>query len=276
MSTFDPSLFLTVRPAPPTFVDAEPVRAHLTRLADQGVGYKRVAELSGLTVDSVRTIATGRRGSGPRAGQLPQRVLHHTAQSIFSVPVQPESRVFVDAVGARRRVQALIINGWSQIKIADRLGMNASQFGRVLRQRYVRISTHAAICGLFEQLWNVAPPMDTEHDRAAAERCRGYARALGWLPPLAWDDIDADDEPAATDAPVFLDDVAVDLAVAGERVHLNRLERLSAVLILNRDHHLSDGQIEDRLGIASESIQRYRRDARIPAAVNQAHERVNA
>jgi transcriptional regulator with XRE-family HTH domain len=276
MSTFDPSLFLTVRPAAPTFVAAGPVRDHLARLAEQGVGYRRVAELSGLTVHTVRIIAAGRRGSGPRAGQLPQRVLHTTAQSIFAVPFQPADGVHVCATGARRRVQALVVNGWSQAKIAERLGMNASQFGRVLRQQSVRVGTHTAICGLFEQLWNVAPPMGSEHDRAAAERARGYARALGWLPPLAWDDIDDDDEPATTGTPVFLDDVAVDLAVAGERVHLNRLERLSAVLILNRDQHLSDGQIEDRLGIASESIQRYRRDARIPAAVNQAHERVTA
>jgi transcriptional regulator with XRE-family HTH domain len=276
MSTFDMALFHTGPSAVPTFVDAAPVRAHLAQLAAQGIGYRRVAELSGLTVHTVRVISAGRRGSGPRAGRVPERVLHHTAASIYSVPVQPADGVHVESTGARRRVQALIVNGWSQAKIAERLGMNASQFGRVLRQQHVRVGTHAAICGLFEQLWNVAPPMDSEHDRAAAERCRGYSRALGWLPPLAWDDIDADDEAATADVPVFLDEVAVDLAVSGERVHLNRLERISAVLILNRDQHLHDGEISERLGIASESIQRYRRDAGIPAAVNSSKERVHA
>jgi transcriptional regulator with XRE-family HTH domain len=275
MSPFTSPLFLVVRPQQPAFVDAAPVRAHLARLADQGIGFKRVADLTGLPTDSVRVIVAGRRGSGPRSGQLPQRVRHLTAQQILAVRISDDSCAVVDAIGARRRVQALIVNGWSQTKLAERAGVSPRQFGRVLRQPTVRATTHGAIEALFDQLWNVAPPQATEHDRAAAERCRGYARALGWLPPLAWDDIDTDEAPAATET-VYVDEIAVDLAVAGERPQLNRLERMSAVLVLNRDRHMSDGAIADVLGIDKVQIQRYRRDSGIPAAVNFGQEVINS
>ena len=274
MSPFTSPPFLVVRPRQPAFVDAAPVRAHLARLADQGIGFKRVADLTGLPADSVRVIVAGRRGSGPRSGQLPQRVRHLTAQQILAVRISDDSCAVVDATGARRRVQALIVNGWSQTKLAERAGVSPRQFGRVLRQSTVRATTHGAIEALFDQLWNVAPPQATEHDRAAAERCRSYARTLGWLPPLAWDDIDTDAAPAGAET-VYLDEVAVDLAVAGEKPPLSKLERISAVLVLNRDRHLSDGEIANVLGICKDQIQRYRREARIPAAVNAGREVVN-
>lgn len=260
--------------AAPAFVDADFVRAHLALLAAQGIGYRRVAELAGLTVESVRVIVAGRRGA-TRRGQMPARVRWQTARGILSVPASVDSLAIVPATGARRRVQALICNGWSQNKLADRLGLSQRQFGRVLRQDSIRATTHATICGLYEQLWNTLPPLDTEHDRAASERCRGYARALGWLPPLAWDDIDAD-EPAQDTAPVFLDEIAIELAVLGEKPALNRLERMSAVLILNRDHHLSDAEISEVLGLHKDSVNRYRRDSRTPPAVNSSKQVVNA
>ena len=274
MTLLDSPLFLRADRDLPQFVDAAPIRAHLAMLAGHGIGYKRAADLAGLSPEVVRTIAAGRRGTGSRSGKLPQRVLRETAADLMRVTVDVNSRALVDATGSRRRVQALIVQGWSQIKIAERLGMNASQFGRVLRQGSVRQTTYEAIRGLFEEIWNVAPPMDTEHDRAAAQRCSGYARALGWLPPLAWDDIDHDDTPDPLPV-VHVDEVAIELAVAGEKVHLNRLERISAILVLNRDHHMSDWQISDHLRIHKDSIQRYRRDARIPAAVDNTRTVIN-
>lgn len=274
MTTLDSSLFLRPFVSTPQLVDAAPVRAHLNRLAEQGVGYKRIAQLAGLPADTVRTLTYGRRGTGVRAGMLPQRVTRRTAQSILAIAVQAESCAVVEAIGSRRRIQALIVNGWSQAKLAETLGMSTRTFGRVLRQDHVRASTHQAIAGVFEQLWNVAPPLASEHDRAAAQRCAGYARALGWLPPLAWDDIDNDETPDPLPE-VHVDEVAIELAVAGEHVDLNRLERISAILILNRDHHMSDWQISDHLRIHKDSIQRYRRDARIPAAVDNTRTVIN-
>ena len=116
-------------------------------------------------------------------------------------------------------------------------------------------------------------PSTTVQPPSAAE---GTHARSGRLPPLAWDRIDADEAPAELPTTVDFDDIAVDLAVMGERPHLNNFERPAPSSILNRDRHMTDWAISAHLGIHKDSIQRYRREASIPAAVNSAHEVVNA
>jgi DNA-directed RNA polymerase specialized sigma24 family protein len=99
------------------------------------------------------------------------------------------------------------------------------------------VRTALAVDDLYERLWNTAPPQTTTAERDNADRARTAARACGWLPPLAWDDIDTDPErgsyatacPSDPDDPDDLDDlddldeIAIDRAVAGDGVHLDDL-----------------------------------------------------
>jgi hypothetical protein len=79
----------------------------------------------------------------------------------------------------------------------------------------VTARTAQDVDALYEQLWNLRLPQSTDDQRASADAARVFAAERGWLPPLAWDDIDTDSEPrhhierAETDD---LDEIAIDRA----------------------------------------------------------------
>jgi hypothetical protein len=94
----------------------------------------------------------------------------------------------VNAAGTHRRVQALVATGWSQAKLARRLGMTSANFGAMMRRPQVTASTARATAAIYDVLWNQPPPETGQREKIAAGRARNHARARGWAPPLAWDD----------------------------------------------------------------------------------------
>jgi anti-sigma regulatory factor (Ser/Thr protein kinase) len=181
------------------YVDAEPVRAHLRALSRAGIGWKRAAQLSGISSGAVSKLLFG----GPGDRKPAMRVRPQTASAILAIPVTPASLSagsLVPAAGARRRLQALVAIGWSQSQLAARLSMQPSNFGSLMTREHVRSGTARAVQHLYDQLWNRPPAEADRRSRISASRARGYAEAHGWPPPLAWDD-DLIDDPAATPAP---------------------------------------------------------------------------
>ncbi len=93
----------------------------------------------------------------------------------------------------------------------------------------VTAQTAQDVSDLYEQLWNLRPPQSTDDQRAAADAARAFAAVRGWLPPLAWDDIDTDPdrdlrhhtEHGETDDD--LDEIAIERALAGDGVRLEHL-----------------------------------------------------
>lgn len=208
------------------FVDAEPVRQHVQRLRAAGMGQKRVAELAGI---SSNTIAKLLYGATPT-----RRVRPATAERLLSVTLGLDlfrAAALVDATGARRRLQALVALGWPMTELARRMGMAPSTFSQFMRSRTVRAVNARRVGELYESMWDQAPPRDTPQRRGAASRARTLARVEGWLPPLAWDDDTIDDPAAGAPEPVEqvdVDEVAVELCVAGKLAGrpLNPPERL--------------------------------------------------
>lgn len=180
----------------PGLVDTQPVRDHLAVLSNAGIGYKRAALLAGVSVTIVQTILyhhPSRPNSGPS-----KRVKAETAQKLLAV--QPSLELIGDGTpvpsrGAARRIQALVARGWSQAKLADRVGVTDQIMAPLLAGRPANAATVRAIHDVYEQLWDQAPPTDTHRDRLAASRARNRAARMGWAPPAAWDDIDHDDAP---------------------------------------------------------------------------------
>ena len=111
-------------------------------------------------------------------------------------------------------------------KIATRLNITPANFSAMMRRDLVRLSTRLEVSALFDELWDQEPPHDTRHDKAAYSRALAFAKARRWLPALAWDDPDTDVEPPTIeDGDATVDEVAVDLALAGERPRLTPAER---------------------------------------------------
>lgn len=199
-------------------VDAEPVRQHVLELIEYGIGYKRIAMLAGVGITGVRSLVWGRQDPGPRYGEIPKRVAREKAEKILAVHATVEnlgSRRPVPSLGAHRRVQALAARGWSLSKIADRLDMGIANFWKTMGSDSIGAGLHLRIAAIYDELWDQAPPHEQWHDAAAYTRTINYAKKKGYLPPLAWDDIDTDPEPerdvveqGRATADEILDDVA--------------------------------------------------------------------
>lgn len=179
-------------------VDADPVREHILMLSEYGIGYKRVAELAGVGITGVRSLIWGRQDPGDRYGEIPKRVAREKAEKILAVQPVVEnlgSRQPIPSTGAHRRVQALVTRGWSLSKIARRLDMQIANFWQVMKSDRIGAGLHRRIAELYDELWDQTPPHEEWHDAAAYTRTLNYAKEKGFLPPLAWDDIDTDPEP---------------------------------------------------------------------------------
>ena len=93
----------------------------------------------------------------------------------------------IDGTGTRRRIQALWAIGWTSQHIADACGWETPQaiteIVNVREQIYA--TTAATIAHTYERM-SMTPGPSAKNRRDAARK--------GWLPPLAWDDIDDIDE----------------------------------------------------------------------------------
>jgi hypothetical protein len=192
------------------YVDADPVRAHIRSLTAQGMGWKRVATNAGVSPSSMWKLLYGKKQ--PDGTQTPsKRITRVNAEKLLAVQLDLADGARVDqthVIGVTRRMQALVALGWSQSKIADRLGIQRSNF-RLTRFQWSITAGHArAAKALYDELSMQLPPEETHRDKIAASRARKYAAERGWLPPLALDD-DLIDDPDYVPA-VVRDQASVD------------------------------------------------------------------
>lgn len=92
------------------------------------------------------------------------------------VPVEP----------TRRKVQALAWLGWSLADMARDFGTTQQALQKSLRKDMIRRTTAAKVDG-----WYLDHEMTHAPDTPYSRRTKAAALRCGWLPPLAWEDIDA-------------------------------------------------------------------------------------
>ena len=157
-----------------------------------------------------------------------------------SSPYRIRSRRPLDAVGTRRRIQSLAWVGWSIPQLAARAGVDKQSLHRALRHEQVTAATATAVRNLYDRLWNVTPTPPTGHAATAVTRTRNRARAQGWHPPMAWDNIDDPNEtPTATTA-----------------TRLSRTEHCIITTAELLDFGVGPDEIARRLNIRPASLQR--------------------
>lgn len=99
--------------------------------------------------------------------------------------------LMMPARGTIRRLEALQALGWSMATIS-RLAGHSEYWAYVIRKHErVHESTAFEIARLYEELSMTLPP-----ETVYTARTRATAKAKGYAPPLAWDDIDRDEAPA--------------------------------------------------------------------------------
>lgn len=237
------------------YVDAQPTREHVERLRAAGMGLKTVAKVSGVAHGVLSKLIYG----DPKRNLAPsKRVRYETAVRIQVVQPVLAGGARVDPTGARRRLQGLVAAGWSQSKLAERLGIIRANFQHTMFSNpELTARTVRAIEDLYDELWNVEPPRASHRDKIAYSRAVNYARAHGWAAPGAWLGIDIDD-PAAHPNATGYDDERVTAVMDGALVDgdtdldlaLTRTDRLE---ILRRGQQTFKGhsvpQVAARLGI---------------------------
>lgn len=177
------------------FTDAGPVRRHVRTLQAVGLGYERIAELSGVNKAVVIHLLYGCTGK-KRARKI------RTENAVKLLALRPRigdvhDHVPVDGTGARRRLQALARLGFTNRYLGARVGMQPSHLGRLVGSRIgVTAANHRAIAKLYDELWDQDPAAHGVLYWVAAKTVRN-ATARGWAPPAAWDD-DTIDDPTAT------------------------------------------------------------------------------
>lgn len=188
-------------------VDADPVREHLAALSRFGIGWMRAAGLAGVSRSVVRALVWGRE-EPERRGQMQKRVARRTAERLLAVEPVFENLgdgAKVSARGTARRLRALVALGWSQTKLAEKLGQSIPNLNRLMvryENRYTsdgrvrRVMTTAgharAVAALFDELCMTPPPHELWRDRIAYARSKRYAADRGWPLPMDWEAGDID------------------------------------------------------------------------------------
>ncbi|MEV4212651.1 hypothetical protein [Micromonospora sp. NPDC049662] len=178
--------------------DAEPVRQHVQSLLGTDLTLRRVAELSGVSFGALERLLYGKGGTPPTRRMLPE-----LADALLEITATVPSRAhrqshLVDAVGARRRLQALAVIGWSFSDVARRLGCTAQTVHRYTRQPYITQAKHDQLAVLYDELRR-RPAHDPER------RVRNHARRQRWNGPQAWTPQTIDDPAAEPALPDLVD-----------------------------------------------------------------------
>jgi len=244
------------------WVDAEPARKHLEELQAAGVGRRRIGELTGLDQANIWRLQHGQPKHGK---QPPKKIRQATAEAILAVSASLEvlaGTALVDATGSHRRLQALVAVGWSQRRLAVRLGISPANFGTMMRRPRVLASKARAIRDLYEELWNTVPECRSTQERLAVTRAKNFAAARGWVPPMGWNDEDIDNPdaaPALDDSIHDIDEVAIERALEGDKTVALTKEERAEVVRLGTAGHLSAKDLADLLGASTRTIVRKRK-----------------
>lgn len=161
-------------------------QAHVQALVtNYGVSVRSIAEIAGTGPQIIselnRGICTGMKVT------TEHRILAIRAQDIFN---RPNARGSVPAIGARRRLQALMVMGWRHQDLAPLLGFRTANLNHQAGD-WISKQKHEGVKELYDRLWNVKGP--------AGQQSLSRIAKAGYAPPLAWDDDTIDDPNAVPD-----------------------------------------------------------------------------
>jgi hypothetical protein len=249
------------------FIDVTAARDHIDLLRRAHLGYEQIARLAGTSFTHIREIAgtVARSGNRPPITQIRQDL----ANRIIAITPDPANRApqsQVDALGTRRRLQALVAIGWPTDTLAARIGRTPTNLRRTMTGATVTARTAQIVDDLYNELWDQQPPHATQPERDAAAEARQTAAQQGWPPPLAWDDIDTDPDPNTPTTqpnPNDLDEIAIERAVAGDGIRLDDLTRAEQAEVVRRltERGKSIRDIADQLATTKRTVSRRRESA---------------
>ena len=155
---------------------ADPVRGHLQELLRGHASLRGIADVSGIPVSVVARIANG--GQRTVSNRVAIALLEVTLTALTQRP-NPDG--FVPKVGAVRRIRALQAIGHCARDIAAATSLTERDIYLVVNQagRWITQARWEAVAHAYDQL-----SMTPGH----SSKARAIATAVGYPPPLAWDE----------------------------------------------------------------------------------------
>lgn len=106
-----------------------------------------------------------------------------------TVPAERLGYVDVPALVTRRRLQALMVMGWSPAAMSRHLGLDQSLVWRWAKADTVTRVTVTRVAKLYTELAFTKPPTTNKGERVSVSKTKAHAHRMRWAGPLDWDDI---------------------------------------------------------------------------------------
>ncbi|MFK8844738.1 hypothetical protein [Streptomyces sp. Ac-502] len=162
--------------------DATGAAARVRALIEAGWSHRQIAAASGCSCRAIASLALGEHAT--IHATLAARIIAARPTLALCPPAS-----YVSALGARRRVRALMAIGHTRNAIAAAVSITPGNLSILINeQRPKTIARHAQAIAAIYPHWAMTPGSDT--------RARLRAQREGWAPPAAWSD-DTIDDPSA-------------------------------------------------------------------------------
>lgn len=165
-------------------VPAGPATRHVQRLLRAGMSVLDIAARSGVSDSAVRSLTR----------QAYTNIYRTTQDAILGIPIpasghQPAHNGFVDATGARQRLQALCAVGFGLPYLSGRLHVSTQSLGAVRRgvRERIRVRVHQEIRALYDELWD-RDPLQYGTPPETVATLKLHASRQGWKRPAELDD----------------------------------------------------------------------------------------
>lgn len=170
-------------------VSAAKATRHAQALERAGMSTIDISERSGVSTTRVKQILQGRR----------ERIYRTTEEALLGIPIPEDGWTPIrdgrtNAVGARRRLQALAVQGFPTSVLVEETRLDdrtISELRSGVRSQ-VQVSRLRLIIEVHDRLWDV-DPLSMGVPSASVTRARQWAAKQNWYPTEAWADIDDPD-----------------------------------------------------------------------------------
>jgi hypothetical protein len=160
-------------------------REHINMLHSKGMSQLGLSRVTGLAPATLKDIREGDVAT----------ILHSTERAILATKPRVSVRAGgrVDSTGSRRRLQALMVIGYTTIELSAMLGMSRAGASRIMHSTAVTKDNADAVSKLFERLVLIPAPETPD-----AKRARTWASRNRYVSAFAWDNIDDPNENPVT------------------------------------------------------------------------------
>lgn len=209
-----------LRGQPVAPIDARELRKHVKQLMNLHWGTPAI--LAAARVDGTPTgLLLIANGTSLRADRKFEPIIR--LPLTLRVPERVPDHLLVPSLGSARRIRALMALGWRHEDISPMLGGRSSTHLSAWRHKTINAHDWRLVDAVYDALSGTTGPSGRSRKRATDQ---------GYIPPLAWDDIDDPDETPKglrMDTKADIDPVVVDRILAGRVVPATRAEREEVV-----------------------------------------------